>query len=519
MKTKLALILAIIALVSYIYLNPQSKPQQASEEENKVTDFKQNQTLPEAMLFENQSRERPSGANAPEGALNNERLLQFKSAAELQSFLQSSEGSNLTILGHNSHTNTLRVGFRNYRDLAQLLPAGVDSLFNFPVTPPPPITEGSLSPNARPFQGRVKEWLGITGDNSQWGAGVQVAVLDSGIYDHPALAGVTALSLVDSGVTTAHGTAMTSLWRSADGNIPAIAPAVDLTSIQVTGESGTSDLFTLAEGIFLAVDQGAQLIPISLGSTSTNPLLESAIAYAVENDALIIASAGNSGDDTPYYPAAYTDTLSIAALDFNRNYPGFSTTGDTISLAAPGVGLVAANENGDYSLSTGTSPAAQIAGNVIAATMSELEIASPYDAWEVVSNNLNELGVSGQDNIFGLGYPQLDVILNHEQPNRYDGAIASTVYNAADDAVQIVVSNPGTENLAGASLSFEVAGQSFTTPLPEIEVGASHDFTIPLDIPANTETVTIRSEVLLPAGLEDVRPRDNGLTARFELSP
>jgi len=502
MQTKRLLIIAIISLTAYVLL----------------TKFTPNKS---------QSTTRPDHSSqntTPEGALPNERLISFSDSTSLENFLRSIEGSSVKLLGRSNYSNTLRIGFSNFADLAKRLPAEASTLYNFPVTPPP-IEQGSINPNAEPFQGRMKEWMGIFSDNTAWGEGVTVAVLDTGIIPHTAFGDdVKSLSVTGSlgnSETNSHGTAMASLWRSSDGNIPAIAPAVDLISIQTMDDTGASNLFNLSEAIYLAVEEGAQIIPISMGASSTNSLLDGAISYARDNGALIIASAGNSGIDTPFYPAAHPDTLSIAAIDYYRNHPGFSNTGDTLSFTAPGVGVLTADTNGGYALSSGTSPAAQIAGNVIAASMSELGISDPYEAWEIVSENLNELGVTGQDSLFGIGYPQMDVILNYDQAGRYDAAIASTLYasnpQTGTGEMQIVVSNPGTENLTGATLAFDVAGSSYTTPIPTIESGESHDFTIPLPLPANNseQPVTITSKVLLPDGTIDVRPRDNIVSARF----
>ncbi len=523
MPTKLILVTAIFAVIAYVLYTKTSVNSESSNLSAKLESAPNSQHNSETHLFELESKSSPS-QDTPAGALENERIVNFSSAESMEAFLASLNGSNIEILGQSKYSNTLRVGFSSYQDLAQHLPTDATTLYNFPVTPPP-IENGSINPNVVPFNGRMMEWMGITSDNSQWGAGVSVAVLDTGLLPHPAFGDdVQSFSLAgdpNHPDLDSHGTAMASLWRSADGNIPAIAPAVDLMSIQISDDTGSSDLFTLAEAIYFAVDQGAQLIPISMGTTSTNSFLDGAIAYATDNGALIIASAGNSGEDTLYYPAAYPETLSIAAIDYNRNHPGFSNTGETLTLTAPGVGVITAGENQEYTLSSGTSPAAQIAGNVIAATMSELEINDPLEAWELIADNLNELGVAGQDTLFGLGYPQLDVILNYDQSGRYDAAIASTLFvsdpQTNSGEMQIVVSNPGTEDLFGATLDFEIEGNRYSTPLPSISAGESHNFTVPLPLPSNTDVITVNSQVTLPEGQNDVRPRDNGISARFSI--
>lgn len=474
--------------------------------------------------FTAQKSAHPNQEEAPD-AIPNERILSFSSPESLEAFLRKAQSKGVSLLGTSAFGNRIRVRFENLGALRSILPDDAKSLLNY-IVYPPSLEEGALNAGAVGFEGRMKEWMGIHEDNSDWGAGVKVAVLDTGIQNHEVFAnGVTAFSLVDNKEGTLpnpHGTAMASLWRDGEGRIPAIAPAVDLFSYQVADETGISNLFLLSEAIYLATDQGADLITISMGATQTNDLLGDAIAYAKQNGALIVASAGNNGEEVALFPASHPDVLSIGAIDFLNNYPGFSNTGDQISFVAPGVGVLAAGEDGSYTLSTGTSPAAQIGAATIAATMSELHISDPYEAYELLRENLNELGVPGDDNIFGEGRPQMDVILNYDQPGIYDGAIAAGLFNRDGNTqsgqIQIVVDNPGTEPLSKASLFITANGKSYETPLPEVSPKESFLFNLPIPISLDTENLSISSHVKLENGLQDARPNDNSIQASFSLS-
>ena len=286
MKIKQTLFLIIFAIAGIFLFRALTKPAQTSEQNTSNTP-----ALPPAkkqpIVISDQSPTHTKSQkiqNSPAGALPNERIVSFSSQEALEDYLRSIKGSGLYVIGQSHYSPTLRIGFKDQRAFLNSLPAGAQTQFNFPVETPP-IAEGEINPNASPFQGRLKEWMGVFGDNSEWGSGVSVAVIDSGLLPHSAFGSdVNVFSVAgdpNNPDLNSHGTAMASLWRSADGVIPALAPAVDLTSIQVADDNGDANLFNLAEAIFLAVEEGAQLIPISMGAANSNDLLDTAITHAM----------------------------------------------------------------------------------------------------------------------------------------------------------------------------------------------------------------------------------------------
>ena len=458
------------------------------------------------------SRDDTLAVNDPD-ALQNERILTFGSEDSLEEFVAQASRCGICILGRNPRFNTLRVGFSDWSRVQSILPEDSESFFNFPMIPPP-LEDGMMAPGAMGFHGRMKEWMGISEDNAHWGEGVSVAVIDTGILPHPVFDdGVEVFSLVDSkGEIHPHGTAMASLWRDTDGRIPAIAPAVDLSSIQVADETGVSNTFMVAEAIYLAAESGTDLITISMSSARTSPYLDRAIEFAKEQGSLIIASSGNNGQEIMMYPAAHDDVLAVGAIDYNNAYPGFSNYGEHVSFVAPGVGVLAAGPDDTYGSSSGTSPAAQIGAATIAAVMSELEISDPYAASELYLENLNELGLPDKDTLYGYGRPQMDVLLNYDEPGRYDGAIAGNLIELDERGqadLHVIVDNPGTENLTQALLHVTAQGESYEVSLPTIEPKESYQFTLPLSASLDQGDIMVSSRVELADGLDDVRPQDN----------
>ncbi|MEP0847026.1 MAG: S8 family serine peptidase [Phycisphaerae bacterium] len=182
------------------------------------------------------------------------------------------------------------------------------------------------------------------------GAGVEVAVLDTGAdWTHPALAG-----RVLPGVSFVPGVDATddlgdALDNDGDGQIDEMtghgtfvsglilltAPNVLIRPIVVLNSDGVGDQFVIAKGIFHAIDCGSAVINLSLGSTWSCRVLEEAVAEAQAHGAVVVAAAGNLGQQVREYPAA-RDTIGVAALDAAGVKADFSNYNSELFISAPG---------------------------------------------------------------------------------------------------------------------------------------------------------------------------------------
>ncbi len=129
------------------------------------------------------SKRRDSDA-ANAGALEGQRVLVFKDQDALARFLARA-GDKINLLGRLDALNALRVGFSEYDDLAALLDGEEEESLIYLVNDPAP-PEGTVQPGAMALGNDLLDWLGITGDNSTWGKGVKIAVLDTGVMSHSA---------------------------------------------------------------------------------------------------------------------------------------------------------------------------------------------------------------------------------------------------------------------------------------------------------------------------------------------
>jgi type VII secretion-associated serine protease mycosin len=271
------------------------------------------------------------------------------------------------------------------------------------------------------------------------GQGVTVAVLDSGVDpNHADLSGqvTTGPDLVGGGARPGdpfwgyHGTAMASAvaghGHGAGGRdgVMGVAPAARILSVRVVWddndpirrmspsqrtEAGARSGNAIADGIRYAVDHGAQVINMSLGEASESSTrmaeTDAAVRYAIAHGVVLVASAGNGAETSneTEFPAAYPGVIAVAAIDRAGHRASFSTHGWTTSVAAPGVGVVAAHAGGGYLVGDGTSPAAALVSGVAALIRSRFPELSPAQVRSVLGRTASRpSGAYGEDLGWGV---------------------------------------------------------------------------------------------------------------------
>lgn len=187
------------------------------------------------------------------------------------------------------------------------------------------------------------------------GAGILVAVLDTGVSkNHPDVASKVNLranfsdSLTDDDVY-GHGTHVGGIIAALTNNGMGVAggcPDCMLLSGKVLNDSGSGAYSWIANGITWAVANKAKVINLSLGGSIKSRTLENAVNFAWNNGVVVVAAAGNSGNQSKTYPAAYTNAIAVAATDNLDKKAYFSEYGSWVDVAAPGVNIYSAwNDN------------------------------------------------------------------------------------------------------------------------------------------------------------------------------
>ena len=143
-----------------------------------------------------------------------------------------------------------------------------------------------------------------------------------------------------------------------------------LLSVKVLDSTGSGYYSWIANGITWAADNGAKVINLSLGGTSSSLTLQNAVNYAVNKGVVVVAAAGNNGNSLKFYPAAYTNVVSVAATDSNDHKASWSNYGTWVTMAAPGVNIFSSYQGG-YAYLSGTSMATPFVSGVAALIWSQ----------------------------------------------------------------------------------------------------------------------------------------------------
>ncbi|AKE51739.1 S8 family serine peptidase [Kangiella geojedonensis] len=213
------------------------------------------------------------------------------------------------------------------------------------------------------------------------GTGVTVAVLDTG-YDfaHPDLNGqvVDVQSFVwgsEGQDLDGHGThvagSIAGTGVASDGLYTGVAPGSKLIVGKVLNDNGSGSMSGILNGMYWAVESGADIVNMSLGASGGSDCVGPAVDMleALSDRALFVVAAGNSYTrKTVSTPGCSPKALTVGAIDRDGNTAEFSSRGPSVDgktakpdIASQGVDVVSASTGGisgnEYRLLSGTSMA------------------------------------------------------------------------------------------------------------------------------------------------------------------
>jgi serine protease len=182
------------------------------------------------------------------------------------------------------------------------------------------------------------------------GSAVKVGVVDTGIdYNHPELAalyrgGRNFVGRNDDPFDDhGHGTHVAGTIAALDNDfgVVGMAPDVELYGLKVLGSDGKGSASGLIQAVEWAIDQGLDVLNMSLGSSTSSPLEREAFRKAEEAGIIVVAASGNdySGFDRIDYPANYTSVVAVGAVNAAQIIASFSQRGTNLDFVAPGVGV------------------------------------------------------------------------------------------------------------------------------------------------------------------------------------
>jgi len=199
------------------------------------------------------------------------------------------------------------------------------------------------------------------------GSGTTVAVLDTGVaYEDfgrfrvaPELNGVTFVSprnyvsnTFHANDDNGHGTHVCGTIAQRTHNalgVAGIAYQCRIMPVKVMDSTGNGTMSALANGILWAVDKGANVINMSVGSPSGSSAVEVAVYYAHAMGVVLCAAAGNSALPWVDYPARYNQCIAVGATRFDGKRAPYSCYALGLDIVAPG-GDTKVDQNGDGSV-------------------------------------------------------------------------------------------------------------------------------------------------------------------------
>lgn len=333
------------------------------------------------------------------------------------------------------------------------------------------------------------------------GQGVTVAVLDTGV-DTSHLDLIDNLNLADgydfvSNAESAgdddgrdsnpldldsnnHGTHVAGIIAAVGDNargITGVAHAATIMPLRVLGADGNGTDADVAAAIYYAAglanaagvvpSRRADIINLSLGSTDVSTTMANAIDAAIDAGIIVVAAAGNNGNDELFYPAAQERVIAVSSVTDHKTLSSFSNYGAFIDVAAPGGGdylndgfqggILSTIYATEYDEREGTSMAAPHVSGVIALMLAQDETLT----LNRLRSGLDSGGLTediGTAESFGAGLINAAKALRwlgEEIPDQLNIFPTQLSFIGANAEAVLTLSNPGTGNVTATMTSSE----------------------------------------------------------------
>ena len=253
------------------------------------------------------------------------------------------------------------------------------------------------------------------------GQGIKVGVLDTGIaLEHPDLAPALLESRdftrSPSGAYDAqgHGTHVSGIIaarRNAHG-IVGVAPESMILMAKVLNDEGSGTSQDIVDGIRWAVERGADILSMSLGSPEPDEEIHQALLLAISKGVFVITAAGNEGPDldTVGYPAGFPEMVAVGSIDRRQRLSNFSSRGRQVDVVAPGDEITSCYPPRGYAVLSGTSMATPFVSGVVALALAKhrkmggkTPLRTQQDLIRHLCRTSADAGPTGFDPLYGCG--------------------------------------------------------------------------------------------------------------------
>ncbi len=203
-----------------------------------------------------------------------------------------------------------------------------------------------------------------------------------------------------------HGTEVAGIVAAVQNNyigISGIAPNVKIMALRAGTASGYLEEDDVIRALIYAQSNGAKIVNMSFGDKQVSGLFHDVLRYLESKGMILIAAAGNDGDQEVYYPAGFNETIAVGASGKNDWLAGFSNYGNVLDLIAPGVDMLSTAPGNAYNSVNGTSFATPVVSAVAALILSRHPDFNNEEVRTVLKGTATDLAAMGMDPNTGAG--------------------------------------------------------------------------------------------------------------------
>lgn len=265
------------------------------------------------------------------------------------------------------------------------------------------------------------------------GEGVTVMVIDTGFPDHidiadNAIRGKNFIAnepLEDENGHQSHCVGIICGKNNGIGMV-GVAPKTKVICTKALSKAGGGSYSGLAQALDHAIEVKPDIVSMSLGGNSSSELLHSKIKKLYEMNIPVVCAAGNTGQGGVNWPAAFDETIAVAAHDKFGKVANFSSRGEKVEWAAPGVNIYSTFLNNSYASLNGTSMACPFLVGVIALMISKHkkqektenknDCKTVAQIREHLLKYTKDRGRDGRDTDWGYGVIDVEKLIGQPEP-------------------------------------------------------------------------------------------------------
>lgn len=326
-----------------------------------------------------------------------------------------------------------------------------------------------------------------------------------------------------------HGTHVSGTAGAQTNNgvgLASIGAGISLMPVKI-GNCSNQGLPYGYEGVVWAANNGADIINMSWGSSSGGNYGQNVINNAWNQGVILVAAAGNDGNNSLLYPAAYNNVISVANSTQNDTKANSSQYGSTIDIAAPGTNILSTVPTSTYGNTSGTSMASPLVSGLLGLMKSFAPSASRQDLIDCLLNTADPMSSDQYYNNGQLGSGRINayqaMLCLMSYTNEYDVAIGEIIMPnntvcSGSFTPQIEIKNLGSITLTSATITYDWGGATQTYNWSgNLLSGQSEVVNLP-SVSLTNGNYVFTASVSAPNGQTDENPSNNNATTNFVIN-